>query len=123
MRISQWKLFFQCQQSLRSYKAELMGNCTVHYLIITDNIYNNGLAKYGSKNPNNIVHRVHFFDGNAITQFLYMRNYYSDCHTTKNGILTALKCGFWLQLTFNRGIFIVKFINYSILRYINQYQQ
>lgn len=55
-----------------------------------------------------------FFDGNAITQFLYMRNYYSDCHTTKNGILTALKCGFWLQLTFYRGIFIVKLINYSI---------
>lgn len=122
MRISQWKLFFQCQQSLRSYKAELKGNCTVHYLIITDNIYNSGPAKYGSKTPNNIVHRVHFFDGNAITQFLYMRNY-SDCHTTKNGIITALKCGFWLQLTFYRGIFIVKFINYSILRYINQYQQ
>lgn len=60
------------------------------------------------------LYTVYIFSMETLTQFLYMRDYYSDCHTTKNGILTALKCGFWLQLTFYRGIFIVKFINYSI---------
>lgn len=46
------------------YKVELMGNCIVYYLI--DNIYNNGFVKYRSKNFNNIVYCVYFFDGNVI---------------------------------------------------------
>lgn len=48
------------------YKVELMGNCIVYYLIIIDNIYNNGFVKYRSKNFNNIVYCVYFFDGNVI---------------------------------------------------------
>lgn len=48
------------------YKVELKGNCIVYYLIITDNIYNSGFVKYGSKILNNIVYCVYFFDGNVI---------------------------------------------------------